>query len=317
MAPAGFTVEYSKDDSEEERQSPKVVPAGVDFIPNVDFQMKMPSFRYVGSMAKQCLYRGYDVGIWHFECTTQSDKISVYSIGEANPDLKHVTGGVGIREKFGALNLTQAWQSNGYLGMIGACTQAFGAFVYALVRGTYGPKEDASAKIDLLAGFERSPIKSEVIIPILKSPKFLGYLLVEPIEHFVLACRMEFNIEERAIDAHAFCIGYSDETTEYGLKLENFKDVRGSVFQRLGDKWGVALKANLFGKDMKKFTVGGQYQINEKAMIKARICDTGLTGLVYQIKLNDNVEGNYYFGFDATSPLKGEHKIGIAWRFRG
>jgi len=100
------------------------------------------------------------------------------------------------------------------------------------------------------------------------------------------------------------------------LGRENFKDVRGSVFQRVGEKWGVALKANLFGKDMQKFTVGGQYQIHERALIKARISDDLFAGLVYQIKLTDNVEGNYYFGFDANSPFKGDHKIGISWRFR-
>jgi len=79
----------------------------------------------------------------------------------------------------------------------------------------------------------------------------------------------------------------------------------------------VALKANLFGKDMKKFTVGGQYQLNENALIKARICDNGLVGLVYQFKITENVEGNYYFGLDASSPLKGDHKIGISWKFKG
>jgi len=47
----------------------------------------------------------------------------------------------------------------------------------------------------------------------------MGYLLLQPIEHFVLACRMEFNVEERSIETHAFSLGYNDDSTEYMIKL--------------------------------------------------------------------------------------------------
>ncbi|XP_062142921.1 voltage-dependent anion-selective channel-like isoform X2 [Drosophila sulfurigaster albostrigata] len=288
----------------------------VDFIPPLEIEKKMPTYFTMGILAKECLIRGFEIGVWHLECTMRSNNLSTYSIGKANPDLNSVSGGVGMREKFGSFSLAQAWQTDGLLGMIGANSEVLGAGVYSVLKGFYGPHGSAAPKVELLAGFERAPLKSEIIIPVLHSPKFMGYLLLQPIEHFLFGGRLEFDVEQRQIDMHALCVGYVDDTTEYMLKLEKFKDLRGSVFQRLGDKWAFALKANLFGENMKAFTVGGQYQVDEKTLLKARISNDCQVGFVCQIKVTDNIEGIYYFGFDGNSPMSGDHKVGISWSFK-
>ncbi|KAH8376615.1 hypothetical protein KR093_000410 [Drosophila rubida] len=291
-------------------------PVGVDFIPPLELESEMPTFFTMGLLAKECLIRGYEIGIWHIECTSKSDNFNTYSIGEAHPDLSHVSGGIGIREKFGAFNLTQAWQTNGYLGMIGASTEALEANIYSVFKGFYGPHGNGAIKVDLLAGYERAPLKSEVIVPVLHSPKFMGYLLLQPADHFLFGGRLTVDVEQRKVDTHALCVGYLDDTTEYMLKLENFKNVRGSVFHRLNDRFALALKANLFGDNMKTFTVGGQFQVDEQTLLKAKISNNCQAGIVCQMKVTDQVEGIYYFGFDGKSPIGGEHKVGISWSFK-
>ncbi|XP_034100439.2 uncharacterized protein LOC117565450 isoform X1 [Drosophila albomicans] len=276
----------------------------------------MMTFFQMGYLAKQCLNQGYGKGVWNIECISSTKNISFHTYGAAIPDIGDVVGAVELSEKLGNINLSQTWRTDAWASSIQAIGEAIGANLYTLLQGEFPKEEDAAPKVELLAGFERAPLKSEIIIPVLHSPKFMGYLLLQPIEHFLFGGRLEFDVEQRQIDMHALCVGYVDDTTEYMLKLEKFKDLRGSVFQRLGDKWAVALKANLFGENMKAFTVGGQYQVDEKTLLKARISDDCQVGFVCQIKVTDNIEGIYYFGFDGNSPMSGDHKVGISWSFK-
>lgn len=100
------------------------------------------------------------------------------------------------------------------------------------------------------------------------------------------------------------------------LSRENFKDLRGSIFQRMGEGWAFAVKTNLYGDDgTVKFAIGGQYDLQNGTLIKARIREDANVGIVYQTKLSENVEVQYHMGFEGKDPIKGQHKIGVAWSF--
>lgn len=53
--------------------------------------------------------------------------------------------------------------------------------------------------------------------------------------------------------------------------------------------------------------------LDSGSLVKAKIKEDCSIGLVYQSKLSDNVEISYHVGFDSTSPINGNHKLGVAW----
>lgn len=68
-------------------------------------------------------------------------------------------------------------------------------------------------------GFERNPVKMELVVPIYKEPLFMGYILLAPVENWLLGYRLVYNLEEKGFDMHAMCLGYYSDRTEVGLKL--------------------------------------------------------------------------------------------------
>lgn len=74
-------------------------------------------------------------------------------------------------------------------------------------------------KCKLQAAYERRPFKLELIVPIYKEPLFKGYVLFAAANDWLLGYRTVYNLEEKGFDKHALCVGYSNETTELGLKL--------------------------------------------------------------------------------------------------
>jgi len=68
-------------------------------------------------------------------------------------------------------------------------------------------------------GFERKPGKIELYVPIYKDPLFMGYVLCEPATNYLMGYRTVLNVEDKKFDMHAFCVGYSNNSTEVGMKL--------------------------------------------------------------------------------------------------
>lgn len=97
---------------------------------------------------------------------------------------------------------------------------------------------------------------------------------------------------------------------------EDFKDWRGSIFQRLGKRWAVAFKADLYTEEPRQYAVGGQYQINDNSLLKATVRDNGFLGLVYQLNLTENIGITYHVGLELKDPIKGEHRVGISCSLR-
>ncbi|XP_030557357.1 voltage-dependent anion-selective channel-like [Drosophila novamexicana] len=312
-----FTLKKKKrEGSNAEDDEPRSSSDG-EVIPKQPLEGEMPTFFHVGKWAKQCLTTGYDFGAWHIDCTTNvSEKLGLYSFGSARPDVRNVAGGVGIREKLGIFNLYQTWQTNGLLSTLGVRTEAAGGLANAMLRATYIPQNNDGVNVELYTGYERPPVKLDVIIPVLNVPKFMGYVLLHLADNYMFAYRSVYNINDMEFEKHVLCVGYQNENTEYGLKLENFKELRGSLFQRVGERWAFALKAHLYREQGRHFSVGGQYKIHEDGLLKMRVRENGFMGLVYQAILSENIDVMYHVGINAKSPLDGNHKFGVAWSLK-
>ncbi|KAH8328160.1 hypothetical protein KR067_004886, partial [Drosophila pandora] len=280
---------------------------------------QMYSYFHVGSMAKECLIKGYRLGVWELESTTKTKHdIVLASFGEGNPTLTPASGGIELYKEWPLFHAVCTWlTANAYLVDVGARADLFGGNAYATLKTTISPQEEESkftAKIKV--GLDRSPGKIELIIPVYKEPLLMGYAVLAPTENSVLGYRAVYNFDEKQFAMHAFCLGYHNETTEVGLKYENLKDLRGSIFQRMGDSWAFAFKMNSYGSEgQAKFAFGGQYEFDNGSILKAKMRDDANVGVVYQTSLGENIGVQYHFGFEGKSPLDGDHKIGASWSF--
>lgn len=77
----------------------------------------------------------------------------------------------------------------------------------------------SDCKCQLKAGIDRNPIKLELILPIHNQSFIKGYALVVPIEKWILGYRTVYNLDEKAFDKHALCVGFNNGSTEICLKL--------------------------------------------------------------------------------------------------
>ncbi|EDW64756.1 voltage-dependent anion-selective channel [Drosophila virilis] len=289
-----------------------------EVIPPPPLEGEMATYFHIGGWAKECLITGYKIGAWHFDCTTQlTDKLGIYSFGNGKPNYYGVSGGVGLREKLGIFHMCQAYHTNAYVGAFGVRSTVVGCLANAMLRGTYGPHDEPEVTLDLHTGLERSPIKMDVIVPILKSPKLMGYVVLQPLQNYLLGYRAVYDFDNMGFDMHALCVGFNNGSSELSLKLENFKELRGSIFQRIGERWAVALKANIYGENEKQFAIGGQYKIQDNALLKAKVRDDGFVGMVYQVNVSENIGIMYHVGLEVGSPINGDHKVGISWSIKG
>ncbi|EDW75636.2 uncharacterized protein Dwil_GK23975 [Drosophila willistoni] len=309
-------------DKKKEGQEREQVASGPIFdedseiIPPPPVEGQVGSYFNVGRWAKECLIKGYNYGVFHMECgTTTNNDVGLTTIGSAYPDFKSILGGVEIRKQFGPFHLSHNWQSNNeWLSEAGVNTPIAGGIFSALLRTAYSKQENFEYKAKVKTGFELSPIKMELALPIVNEPKAMGYFVVAPATNWLLGYRAVYNLEEKGFDKHAFCLGYYNGSSEVGLKMVNFQDVRGSIFQRLGKRFAVALQTDLYGGgETRRIDFGGQYMLDSGSLFKAKVKEDGNMGLVYQSKLNDNIEISYHVGFESSSPINGNHKIGVAW----
>lgn len=95
-------------------------------------------YRTIGWEAKKCLTKGYDIGAWHLDCTTTSNNwLNIFSFGDGEPKMRGVTGGVGVRETFGKFELSQSWQTDGWIATIGASSETAYGLISSLFKFAY------------------------------------------------------------------------------------------------------------------------------------------------------------------------------------
>ncbi|EDV58970.1 voltage-dependent anion-selective channel [Drosophila erecta] len=301
---------------EEPEKPPKEID--IEIIPAPPAEGEMPSYFHVGSLAKECLINGFKIGAWQMQCTTRTDKdFYLNTFGEAYPTMESVFGGMEVFKEVDNYSTSLGWfTNNDLLSEIAVRGMSFGSRLYGLLKSTIGTKDEVTFQTKLKCGLERDPVKVELVVPLYNDPLFLGYVLVAPVDHWVLGYRTEYNFDEKGFDKHALCLGYNNGRTEVGLKLENFEDLRGSFFQRIGDAWAFAIKSNLYSSEnVKQFAIGVQYDFQNGTMVKAKLREDSRIGFVYQSKIGKNIDVGYHLAFDGVDPIGGVHRIGVSWGF--
>nr|CAJ42349.1 porin [Drosophila melanogaster] len=278
----------------------------------------MPSYFYVGLLAKMCLTHGYTIGRWKLQCTSKTEKdFYLSSFGEGYPTWNTVYGGLEAYKESGNFHASLAWLSDGdLLSDLGVHGDGLGGTWSTVLKSIVSYPEGRKFQCKLKCGFDRNPGKVEMYIPIYKEPLLMGYIMMQPVKNYLLGYRTVFNVEDRDFNMHAFCGGYSNDVTEVGLKFENFKTLRGSIFQRIGEKWAVALKANLYGNvSAKSVSIGGQYEWEPGSLLKAKVRGDSRIGFIFQKKLREDIEVLFHVGFEGSDPINGKHKFGSSWYF--
>ncbi|KAH8419361.1 hypothetical protein KR222_007007, partial [Zaprionus bogoriensis] len=305
-----------KEDAEDDDDENNEQKSKSDGLPARQLEDGMPTFSWIGGLAKECLLSGYDIGDWHIDCTSIiSKRLRFYSFGDCK---ETVTGGIMASENVGIFNLSQAWQTNGWFGTIGANAPTRFGLLTTLVKAGLVTGEEGGVDLEVNAGIENFPFKTEAVIPIMKpEPRLMAYVLYCPADYYLLGYRVEFDFEEKALDTHVLGLGYNDRNTELGCKLENFRNVRGSIFQRFGPLWAAALKVKILGEDRGEFAVGAQHQISDTSLIKTRVCTDGQLGIVFQQWVTPNILTKYHFSLKLDSPFRGEYRLGISLSLKG
>ncbi|XP_052851104.1 voltage-dependent anion-selective channel [Drosophila gunungcola] len=313
--------EEKKEEQEAEKQEAPEASAQeveVEIIPSPPAEGEMPSYFHVGALAKECLINGFKLGAWQLQCTTRTNKdCYLSSFGEGYPTVDSVFGGLEAFKEIGNCSVSLSWFTNNeFLSEIGVRAMNLGSQWYALLKSTMGTKDEVTFKTKLKCGFERDPVKVELVVPLYKEPLCMGYILVSPIENWLLGYRTVYNLDDQGFDKHALCLAYNDGITEVGLKLENFGDLRGSIFRRFGEGWAFAIKSNLYGSEnVKQFAIGVQYALQNGTLLKAKLREDSRIGFVYQSKIGENIDVKYHAAFDGVDPIDGNHRIGVSWNF--
>ncbi|XP_017001677.2 voltage-dependent anion-selective channel [Drosophila takahashii] len=317
---------YPKDEENKEEEEPAKQEEAeesnkkfeMEIIPNPPEEGEMPSYFHVGVLAKELLVNGFKIGAWKMECITRTDKdFYLSTFGEGYPTMDSVFGGLEVFKEIDNYNMSLGWFTNHeVLSEIGVHGMNMGSQWYALLKSTIGTKDEITFKTKLKCGFERNPVKVELVLPLYKEPLFLGYVIVAPVENWLLGYRAAYNLDNKGFDRHVLCLGYNNGRTEVGLKLENFEDLRGSIFQRIGEGWAFAIKSNLYSSEnIKQFAIGVQYDFQNGTLVKAKVREDSRTGFVYQTKIGENIDVMYHVAFDGVDPIGGAHRIGVSWEF--
>lgn len=103
----------------------------------------MPSYNFIGKLARQCLVNGYKLGTWRFDCTSDlGEDLRLYSFGAGRPNSKSVVGGFEFNEQWGMFHLSQAFRTDGLFGTLGMRSEFFGGLALSMLRAIYNHDED-------------------------------------------------------------------------------------------------------------------------------------------------------------------------------
>uniref|UniRef100_A0A6P4FRH9 Voltage-dependent anion-selective channel isoform X1 n=2 Tax=Drosophila rhopaloa TaxID=1041015 RepID=A0A6P4FRH9_DRORH len=313
-----YAPDTSDDTQDKSNEDASKKENNVEILPPTPEEGEMPTYFHVGLLAKMCLVHGYTIGRWKLQSTSKTEQdFYLSSFGEGYPTLNSVYGGLEAYKEQGIFHGSLAWLSDGdWLSDLGARGNGLGGIWSAVLKSVVSTSEGCDYQCKLKCGFERKPGKVELYVPIYKEPLLMGYILVEPADHILLGYRTVFNVQDKDFIMNAFCAGYNNDSTEVGLKLENFETVRGSIFQRIGEKWALALKANLYGNvTPKSITVGGQYEWEPGTLLKAKVRGDTRLGFIFQRKIREDIEVLFHVGFEGNDPINGKHKFGTSWYF--
>ncbi|KAH8244377.1 hypothetical protein KR026_007972 [Drosophila bipectinata] len=168
-------------------------------MPPPPFDGEMATFFHVGGWAKELLTYGFQLDAWQMQCCSKSrEKLYISSFGEGYPTAKSVFGGVQGIHKSRNFHISYGWlSSQDFLNEIGFQGRGLGGSWYATIKSVVGNKNEMLLSSKILGGFEKSRLKTELMVPIYKDPLCIGYFLVSPIQNWVLGYRGVYNFDEK------------------------------------------------------------------------------------------------------------------------
>lgn len=107
-----------------------------EILPPKTLPGEMPTYFHVGSLAKECLLRGFKIGKWQIKTTTQTNKnLILSSYGESYPKMDNVFGGFEAYQELGDFHLTLDWLTNkDCMADVGMFSELLGGTVYSTLK---------------------------------------------------------------------------------------------------------------------------------------------------------------------------------------
>lgn len=91
------------------------------------------------------------------------------------------------------------------------------------------------------------------------------------------------------------------------------QEFSGSIFQKCSDKLDVGVQLSwTSGTNNTKFGLGGKFQLDSDAALRAKVNNNCQVGLGYQQKLRDGITLTLSTLIDGKNFNAGGHKIGVA-----
>lgn len=102
----------------------------------------MPTFSGLGWLARKCLKNGYDLNGWRINCSTNCRQwLNIFSFGEGERNMRSVTGVVGFRESTEIFEMSQSWQTDGWVSTTCVDVDTAVGVLTSLLKCAYFTKE--------------------------------------------------------------------------------------------------------------------------------------------------------------------------------
>ncbi|XP_065355371.1 voltage-dependent anion-selective channel [Calliphora vicina] len=277
--------------------------------------MAPPSFSDLGKQARDIFGKGYHFGLWKLDCKTKTASGIEFSTGgQSNQESGKVFGSLETKYKVSdyGLTLTEKWNTDNTLFTEVAVQDKLLEGLKLSFEGSFAPQSgNKSGKFKVGYGHENVKIDSDVNVdlngPLINASAVLGY------EGWLTGYQTAFDSKNAKLTANNFALGYTTKDFVLHTAVNDGQEFSGSIFQKCSDKIDVGVQLSwTSGTNNTKFGLGGKYQLDHDAALRAKVNNNCQVGLGYQQKLRDGITLTLSTLIDGKNFNAGGHKIGVA-----
>lgn len=277
--------------------------------------MAPPSFSDLGKQARDIFGKGYHFGLWKLDCKTKTASgIEFNSGGQSNQETGKVFGSLETKYKVNdyGLTLTEKWNTDNSLFTEVAVQDKLLEGLKLAFEGSFAPQSgNKSGKFKVAYGHENVKIDSDVNVdlngPLINASAVLGY------EGWLAGYQTAFDTQNVKLTTNNFALGYTTKDFVLHTAVNDGQEFSGSIFQKCSDKIDVGIQLSwTSGTNNTKFGLGGKYQLDRDAALRAKVNNNCQVGLGYQQKLRDGITLTLSTLIDGKNFNAGGHKIGVA-----
>ncbi|XP_037960926.1 voltage-dependent anion-selective channel isoform X2 [Teleopsis dalmanni] len=282
--------------------------------------MAPPSYSDLGKQARDIFGKGYHFGLWKLDCKTKTASgIEFNTVGHSNQESGKVFGSLETKYKVNdyGLTLTEKWSTDNTLFTEVSVQDQLLEGLKLSFAGTFAPQTgNKEGKLKASYGHENVKFDSDVNIdlkgPLINSSLVLGY------QGWLAGYQTAFDTQNSKLAANNFALGYSTKDFVLHTAVNDGQEFSGSIFQRCSDKLDCGVQLSwATGGNNTKFGIGGKYQLDKDASVRAKVNNASQVGLGYQQKLRDGVTLTLSTLIDGKNFNAGGHKIGVALELEG